>query len=398
MTHHFQSLFAVMRRQRWLVLALILAGLAITVALSFTPAAPVTPAEHAADGDEHDEGAEVHLTAAQIAEAGITLDTAGAHRIQTRIELPGEIAANADRTAHVVPRLAGTVEQVAATLGQSVRQGEALAVLASVDLATLRSSCLSARQRLALARTTEAREQSLWQARISAEQDYLLARQARQEADIDDDRCTQQLLALDVSTDADGPLNRYVLRAPFDATVVERHLTLGETVAADTPVFTLVDLSTVWAEVSVPSRELANIRPDAPATVRATAFAAATDGRVSYIGALVDRQNRTTPARVTLANPQHLWRPGLFVTVAVTTGDETAAVTVANSAIQTLASGPVVFVRTDDGFVAQPVTLGRRDDNRTAITEGLAPGAVYADQGSFILQSALGKDSAEHSH
>ena len=58
----------------------------------------------------------------------------------------------------------------------------------------------------------------------------------------------------------------------------------------------------------------------------------------------------------------------------------------------------VVFVRVADGFVAQPVTLGRSDGKRTEVTGGLKAGTPYAASGSFVLKSELGKGSAAHEH
>ena len=51
-------------------------------------------------------------------------------------------------------------------------------------------------------------------------------------------------------------LNRYELRAPFDGIVVEKHIALGESVKDDANVFTLSDLSTVWANINVPAKDL----------------------------------------------------------------------------------------------------------------------------------------------
>jgi cobalt-zinc-cadmium efflux system membrane fusion protein len=78
----------------------------------------------------------------------------------------------------VVPKLAGVVVSVSADLGQNVKQGQVLAVVASSGLSDQRSELLSAQRRLALASTTFERERKLWQDKISAEQDYLQARQA----------------------------------------------------------------------------------------------------------------------------------------------------------------------------------------------------------------------------
>ncbi|WP_334169907.1 efflux RND transporter periplasmic adaptor subunit [Zoogloea sp.] len=348
------------------------------------------------EGEAHD--GTIVLTDAQIQSAGIGIDKATPARIRTSSQLPGEIRFNEDRTAHVVPRLTGVVESVPANLGQPVKRGQVLAVIASTGLSELRSELLAAQRRLALARSTYTREKQLWQEKISAEQDYLAAQQTLREAEIAVANAQQKLVALGASATGTGSLNRYEIRAPFDGIVVEKHIALGEAVKEDASIFTLSDLSSVWAEIVVPAKDLNVVRVGEKVVVRATAFDSTAEGQISYVGALLGQDTRTAKARVTLPNPKMAWRPGLFVNVDVVSGETEVPVSVLADAVQTVEDKPVVFVRVKDGFTAQPVKLGRADGKRVEVIDGLAAGTAYAASGSFVLKAELGKGSAEHSH
>lgn len=336
------------------------------------------------------------LDEAQVKAAGITVSNAGPAKISTVIMLPGEIRYNEDRTAHVVPRLGGVVESVRVNLGENVRKGQVLAVIASTGLSEQRSELLTAQKRLSLARTTYEREKKLWQDKISAEQDYLQARQAMQEAEIAVQNGRQKLNALGASATSAGGLNSYEVRAPFDGLVMEKHISLGEAVKEDASIFTISDLSTVWAEVSVAAKDLNAIRVGEKVTVNATAFDAKATGTVAYVGSLIGEQTRTAKARVSLANPNMAWRPGLFVNVEVVSGQTEAPVAVAAEAVQTIENKPTIFLSVAGGFVAQEVSLGRSDGRVVEVTKGVQAGASYASTNSFILKSDLGKASAEH--
>ena len=347
------------------------------------------------------EEGKIELTDAQIKVAGVTIQTAGAARIKSAMTLPGEIRFNEDRTAHVVPRLAGVVEGIYAHLGQQVKKGQVLAVIASTSLSEQRSELLSARERLSLARTTFEREKQLWEEKISAAQDYLQAQQIMREAEIAVRNAQQKLMALGASpsvSDGSGALNRHEIRAPFDGILVEKHIALGEAVKEDASIFTLSDLSTVWAEIIVPAKDLNVIRVGEKVTIKATAFDSTASGTVSYIGVLVGEQTRTAKARVTLANPQRAWRPGLFINVEIVSSEIGVAVAVASDAIQNINDKPTIFARVPGGFIAQPVTTGRSDGKLVEIVKGLKPGTQYAAAGSFVIKAELGKGSAEHSH
>lgn len=349
--------------------------------------------EQAGEGHEEEAG-KLHLSIAQIEAAGVQLADAGPRELGTAISFPGEIRFDEDRTAHVVPRVPGVVESVQAELGQAVKRGEVLAVIASQQISDLRSEQQAAQRRLELARLTFQREQQLWQERISAEQDYLQARQVLQEAEIALANARQKVAAVGPA----GAGNRYELRAPFDAVVVEKHLTVGEVVDETSNAFTLSDLSRVWATFAVAPRDLDKVTTGRNVTVSAPDLGARVEGKINYVGSLLGEQNRAATVRATLANPNGAWRPGLFVNVAVSVERFNAAVVVPQSALQTWEEQTVVFARTEEGFEARPVTTGRRDAGQVEITTGLAAGTQVAAAGSFVLKSELGKGSAEHSH
>lgn len=344
------------------------------------------------------EEGKVEMSDQQVKAGGITMQTAGAAKIKSGLQLPGEIRFNEDRTAHVVPRVTGIVESVPVNLGQPVKKGAVLAVITSTALSEQRSELLAAQKRLDFARGAYARERKLWEEKISAQQDYLQAQQQLREAEIALQNAQQKLIALGAGTSANGALNRFEVRAPFDGMVVEKHITLGETVKEDASIFTLSDLSTVWAEIVVPAKDIDKVRVGANALVKATSAESKAAGKVSYVGALFGEQTRSAKARVVLPNPNMAWRPGLYVNVELISEEAEVPVAVAADAVQSINEKPMVFMRVADGFVAQPVTLGRTDGKQVEIVKGLKPGVPYAAAGSFVIKSELGKGSAAHSH
>jgi len=398
------------RKQGIAIAGIVIAGLIAALALLLTgrggdgDAAPGKPASSAAASEPASESQHadeppglIELTPEQFRNANLGIRTAGPGRIRSAVEFPGEIKFNADRTAHVVPRVAGVVEAVPADLGQRVKKGDLLAVFASTQLSDQRSELLAAQRRLELARTTYAREKKLWEDKVSAEQDFLAARTALQEAEIAQRNAAQKLTAIGARPST-GAINRFELRAPFDGIIIEKHLTLGEAVAAETAVFTISDLTTVWAEFVIAPKDLGHVKLGESVRVASTAFDGKADGKVSYVGALLGQQTRTATARVTLPNPEMAWRPGLFVTVSVATGDTEAAVVIEADAVQTNDSQQQVFVEVPEGFIARTVKTGRTDGTRVEIVDGLAPGTRYVATNSFVLKAEQGKGGAEHAH
>lgn len=347
----------------------------------------------------HNEAAEnkvVHFNDVQIASAAITVRVAGPVRLDTFIRMPGEVKFNEDRTAHVTPRVEGIVEKVLVSLGQQVGKGDLLAVVASAEISEQRSTLAASVKRAELAKTIYLAEKKLWEDKISARQDYLKAQQEWQEADILVQNARQKLIALGAGGSANGPFNRLEVRAPFAGLIVDKHIAVGEAVGAETKVFTLSDLRTVWAEVVVPAKDLAIVRVGTEALLHSAASDDTVKGKVSFVSAMIGEETRSARARVVIDNPKLAWRPGLFVDVDVVTGSAAVPVAVEKEAIQSMDGKQVVYQRVKDGFIARPVTLGRSDGRRVEILTGLPAGAKYAAAHSFTVKAEQGKGSAGH--
>ena len=380
-----------------IMLAIALALAAFVLLRDRAQPATEEPAEHAEEKETaHADDGVIHFTPNQITVAAITLAAAGPKHLDTFIRMPGQIALNEDRTAHVTPRAAGSVRDVSADLGQQVRKDQILASIASADIAGQRGALTAAQKRVDYARRNVATERTLWEEKITARQDLLKAEQELTEAEVARDTVRQQLQALGAG--GSGGSNLLAIRAPFDGIIVEKHITLGEVVGADTRVFTLTDLSTVWADVVVPARDLDIVRVGTSAVIRSIASSTTAPGKVSFVSSLVGEASRSAKARVVLANPGAAWRPGLAVNVDIVTGSSDVPVAVAREAIQTVDTRQVVYKRVKEGFIAQPVSTGRADGRFIEITAGLNPGDTYAASGSFTIKAEQGKGEASHEH
>jgi cobalt-zinc-cadmium efflux system membrane fusion protein len=342
--------------------------------------------------------ARVTMSDAQWQQAGVEIAKAGPAKIATKLQLLGEVRYNGDRTVHIVPRTAGRVESVAVSAGERVKKGQVLAVLSSQMLADQRSEQLAAHKRLVLARTTYAREKKLWEEKISAEQDYLQAQATLQEAEIAEQSARQKLVALGGTAGGGSDLTRFEIRSPIDGVVTEKNLSVGEALKEDSAVFSVSDLSTVWVEAPVAVQSLTAISSGQKVTVRANAFTAEAEGKVAYVSSLLGEQTRSATARIVLANPKGLWRPGLPVTVEVVSDEAQVPVAVAAEAIQSLRGWQVVFGRYGDAFEARPLTLGRSDGQFVEVLEGLNAGEQYATKNSFLIKADIGKSGASHDH
>ncbi len=345
----------------------------------------------------------VRLDEAALKESGLEMATAGPGKLQVHDTLSGEIAFNSDRLAHIVPRVPGVVREVRKNLGDTVRAGEVLAVLESRDLADAKATYLGAVARLTLAQANFTREESLQQQKITAEKDYLESKQVLAEAQIALRSAEQKLHALGFAeadlqalpSHEETSFTHYEITAPIDGTVVEKHIVLGEVFKEDSnPCFVIADLSSVWVDLKVHQQDLSHIRPGQTAVVK-SGEDLQTEGTIAFVSNIVSETSRMAFARMTIANPEGRWRPGLFVTGLIVIDEVSAKVAVSKEALVRLDGQTCVFLQTDRGFVPQTVVVGRSNDNSVEITTGLKAGQKYVSRGAYTLKSELNKPSVE---
>ncbi len=349
------------------------------------------------DSDEHRDEHVVELSDEQVTEIGIEIATAEAGQLQRIVSLPGQITVNADRLAHIVTRVTGVATEVRKTLGDKVTQGEIMAVVESRELADAKAAYLAAQRRLELAQAKFDREKSLWDKQISSEQEYLDARQTVAETQIELHAAEQKLHALGFSDEyvrslpdlSDELLTRYEITAPFDATVIAKHITIGEALKDDSEVFAIADLSSVWVELDVHQKDLAHVRAGQEAIVTVGPGVPEARGRISYVGPVAAEETRTVAARVVLPNADGWYRPGLFVTADVLAETTSVDVLVPGQAVESLEGESCVFVPSEHGFEARFVSVGRSSRGAVEITSGLSAGEAYVSKGAFDLKAAI---------
>jgi len=357
---------------------------------------------HGDEGKGHGDERKVQLTPAMLANAKIEIRTAGPGKVAVTLALPGEIALNTERVAHVTPRVGGTVREVKKQLGDIVAKGDILAILESRELAEMQREASSTKERLELAESSFARQEQLWREKISAEKDFLAARQALAEAKIEFRAATQKLAAGAGARTAGGGL---VLTSPLDGTIVERHAVVGEVLSDERLAFVIADLTSLWVNVTVYAKDLPRVAVGQRAVVRAEGIEEPAVGEVTYIDRVLGEQTRSAVARVVLDNPDPKWRPGLFVTADVAIDEADARVAVAYSAVQRVDGKNVVFVEEGGAFMPHEVTIGRQGFGPGAerelfveVIRGIEADQKYAAANSFILKAELGKSEAGHEH
>ncbi len=354
---------------------------------------------------EHGEGGKgiVKLSSAQLQAAGIDMAPVTSGTLLKEISVPGRIAINANAQAKVVPKLPGTVAKVMKQVGDAVSQGEILAILESREMSDAKGDYLATSRSEELAKSTFSREERLWKQKVTAEQDYLSAKNAHQEAVIKRDLAHQRLHTVGMSEaeilalpkgSSEADYRFYELRAPISGRVLSRDIVMGQIVGTDRETFSIADLSTVWIEMSVAPADLSFAKERQEVRVGPSGKSAI--GKVVAVSPAIDPETRGAKVIAELENRSGEWHLGDFVNAQLLSGKLEVALLVPRDALQTIKGSRSVFVNEGAGFKVRAVITGREDSANVEILAGLEFGETIAIKNTFTLKAELGKAEADH--
>ncbi|MCK6527696.1 efflux RND transporter periplasmic adaptor subunit [Myxococcota bacterium] len=376
------------------------------------------PGEDAGHPEAHGEGherEEVALTPEAMRSAEIRLVTAERRPLSGTLTVPARFAFTQDGVVKVGARVAGRVAEIPVRLGQDVRRGQVLALMESPELGQARAEYLAAAKRAQVAETNLDRARGLVDKGISAARDVREAEADLAEAQAAVDTADARLHALGLSEAEVKALkadehfsSQFPLRSPLTGTVVQVDATLGESVEGASHLFTVGDLSRLWAILEIAESDVARVRPGQPVALTVGSLPEARfEGKVDYVGDVVEEQSRTVEVRVAVGNPERALKPGMFATAEIAVGGAPeaptgapSAVVIPREAVQAVGGEAVVFVAVGPNrFRPVEVEVGATTASEAEVRIGLTGGETVVARGAFILKSELSKESmGDHDH
>ena len=340
----------------------------------------------------------VHLAPQEIEHAGIEVKLIAKGAFRIAHDFAATVQPNANRLADITTLVRGRAMDIHVDLGQDVTAGALLATLESSELGLSQSAYLKSAARFSVSERAFTRAKSLLEEKVIGQADY----QRREgewitaQADMQEAYDRLRLLGMkepEIRRLAQDKTIRSTVsvQAPFDGRILARNIVRGEVVDATDKLFALADLTEVWVVANVPEKDVASIHKDQAVEVRVIAYPNEMfQGRITYVGDVLDASTRTLRVRVSVPNQDTRLKPEMFASVRVWSAPVADALLVPLEAVQQDGGQPVVFVQTTPGqFQRRPVTLGEENAGVVRILGGLQEGEVIVTNGSFELKSEL---------
>ena len=306
--------------------------------------------------------------------AVIAATTAQREQWQPYLQVVGSLTAVAG--IEVTSEVSGKISAIHFSSGQAVREGD---LLLELDDTTDQAQLTGLLAERSLASLKFERAEKLVKERSVSKSDYDEARATLDNADAQ--VAAQQAL-----------IEKKRIRAPFDGRLGIGRVDPGEYLTPGAPIVPLEKLDPIFADFTLPERELARVDEGQGVEIQVQAYADETfSGRIVAIDPGIEVGSRSFRLRARLDNPERRLRPGMFAEVRVTLPNIDDVITIPDTAISYAPYGDSVFVISDeDGrktVSRRQIETGKTRAGRVAVTSGLEPGEQVVSAGHNKLRN-----------
>jgi len=272
-------------------------------------------------------------------------------------------------------QVAGNVQSVLVSEGQSVSRGQLLAIL---DKSTVKNMHDAALASLKQAQDTYKRLSLLHDNGSLPEVKFVEIQTSLQQAQSSENIARKNLYDCN-------------LHAPFSGVIAQRSIDAGMNVMPGSPVFKLVTIDKVKIKVSIPENEIAHIKKGQTVQVNVAALNHKIfEGKIQEKGVMANPLSHTYEIKVELSNPKKELMPGMVCEVLIPSEDNATGIAIPNNAVQILHTGQrFVWLAKDSVATQKIVTTGVITNQGVIVTSGLTTGDKVIVEGNQKVSEGM---------
>ena len=335
--------------------------------------------------------------------AQLKLADVSSRPVAETLRVAGNIGFDEQRLARIGATITGRVVQIDTILGQSVRKGEVLARLNSSELSEQQLAYLKARAQLELNKRNAERARALFEADVIGAAE-LQRRESEHQISVAETRAaSDQLQLLGVSRAAIERLGRQgevdsvtPVVATMNGVVVERKLAQGQVVQPADALFTIADLSRVWAIAQVPEQQVALVKAGQAVSIEVPALGnEKLVGKLIFVGQTIDPETRTVLVRTELDNADGRLKPAMLASMLIEAKPVERLVVPAGAVVRENDEDHVFVAEGDGVFRLVKVKLGPEQGGQRIVQSGLKGGEKLVVEGAFHLNNERNRKEME---
>lgn len=320
----------------------------------------------------------VQLSPVMVQTIGVKSEEVKTHKLIKEIRTAGRIDYNEKAIKVVSARVPGRIDELFVDFtGVKVKKGEPLVLLYSPELVSAQQEYL-----IAMATLEKIHETPIHELHKHAQTLVDASRQRLQLWGITD----QQIKELEAKKDNSLQLRIY---SPISGAVTQKNVVEGMYVSEGAPLYTIVDLSTVWMYADVYEYELSWVKVDQEMEIGLPAYPGKKfRGQVTFIDPILNPNTRTVRVRAEIKNQDSLLKPGMFADAFLQSvvGENVVAVP-ESSVIHSGERNVVLLDRGNGKFTPREVTIGTLAKGYYQILSGVSSGDWVVTSANFLIDS-----------
>ena len=315
--------------------------------------------------------------------------------VNARVEMPWK------QQAMITSLVPGKIDQVLVRPGETVKAGQELARIVSMELEAIQLAMLQAASELDLAQRLVGQRRGLDAEGVIAGKSVLEAETtlAQKTAEL---RITEEKLrALGIGGETpktirtSGRTLRFVsITSPVAGIITHADVRVGQVVKTTDHLYHVVDPSRVWIVGEVLESDVRHLDKGQPVAARFAAYPQKQfDGVIDHVRLKMDRRRRTQSVVIAVDNREGLLRPGMFGRAGIAVRVAKQAIVCPADAIIKSRTGRYVLVQRSLGkYESRPVKIGLAKGKQVEVLEGVFPGDKVVVMGVYLLASLLGNE------
>jgi cobalt-zinc-cadmium efflux system membrane fusion protein len=321
----------------------------------------------------------------------IRIDSANMDNIDDELKLSGEVSFDDNKVVKLFPFSSGRVLEVKVSLGDKVRQGQALALIKSADVAGNYSDLSTAGNDLSISKRAMDNQESLYKSGIASEREYMEAKENYNKSLSAYNKIKEQIAINGGGHTADNGI--YTITAPISGYVVEKKINQGGFIRNDNTdnMFTIGDIKDVWVWANVYETDIARVKEGYKASITTLAYPDKVfTGVVDKVNEVLDPVTKVMKIRVKLPNEGNMLKPEMFANIIINNQERTKAISIPEQALINDNGKSFVVVYHDKcSLELKQVQVLKVTAGKAYLSSGVSAGDKVISQNQVLLYRAL---------
>lgn len=309
------------------------------------------------------------------------------HRQET-LTLSGKVEYDPEKVVQYFPLISGIIDKIYFTTGDKVVKGQPILDVRSTDLSALQSELSSLEAELKVSERELQTAHEMFNDNMLSEKELLGAESKLKQtkAALNKVRNDMQLFGPDKGNGV------FSLKAPAAGYIMAKKTAPGSTISPDDePLFTIVDLSTVWAIANVYAGNLQSVKEGMEVDFTTLSYPDEIfSGKIDRLSPTFDPEDKVLKARIVMPNKEMKLKPEMPIVIRLKDQTSEKMISIPSEALIFDNNRYYTVIKEGDvQFSIREVQLQGHNDKTSYVSSGLLEGDEVVVSGQLLIYSGL---------